>query len=587
MRDRIKQWYAVLIILALWAVIFLSNLDLNPISHNEARRIFPAISMLESGNWRTPILAGGEYLRKPPLMNWMVAASFLITGEYSDFTARLPTVLMVLSFALLLVLLPSRRVLAAAKRFGEAGCALTQQAGILTPNARFFSAIIFLTTPGMIRLGRTANIDPNYVCVTGMAILFWLNAWAKDNYGWRMWIVPSVMLGLGLLLKGPLILLLFYIMVIAILHNSQKLRSIISLPHFAGLLIMFFIFGIWSFYSSCHGTETPAVSPRMTEVWYSEIMHRFNFGELKFSRWAARVGGGFAQFLPWILLAPLIYFKKFLDGFNDKEKIFLKSALFAIPTTLFLVHAMPVTKSRYSLPLLPLLAITLGLLLTGIKVKEVWLRFFRTVLLSAALLISATSCVVLFLISVGWLSQILDKLPEIRECLRADVQIALIPTAVIVFSVICITWGLFKFKKSLHDINALVLVLGCLIGLSVLFWTVSIMPFSTEQEARDFADKINACTSPSSTIYGVDYVGREPYVFYIKRKTRIVASFKEISEKANYILVEENLLSDLEKYEKNLSLHEVSREEIPYYKDYDYKYFLIHLEDERNGNDKK
>src|SRR5213082_4312895 len=88
------------IVLFVWAAIYLPGLGLLEIKGEEGRRILPAVTMLESGNYLVPQVGSEPYYRKPPLVNWLVAASFKITGVRNEWTARLPSALCVLAVAL-------------------------------------------------------------------------------------------------------------------------------------------------------------------------------------------------------------------------------------------------------------------------------------------------------------------------------------------------------------------------------------------------------------------------------------------------------------------------------------------------------
>src|SRR2546430_14227034 len=56
--------------------------------------------MLDTGNYLVPQVGSEPYYRKPPLVNWLVAASFKITGVRNEWTARLPSALSILAVAL-------------------------------------------------------------------------------------------------------------------------------------------------------------------------------------------------------------------------------------------------------------------------------------------------------------------------------------------------------------------------------------------------------------------------------------------------------------------------------------------------------
>src|SRR5688500_8800977 len=88
------------IVILCWAAIYLPGLGSLEIKGEEGRRILPAVTMLDTGNYLVPQVGSEPYYRKPPLVNWLVAASFKLTGLRNEWTARLPSVLCVLAVAL-------------------------------------------------------------------------------------------------------------------------------------------------------------------------------------------------------------------------------------------------------------------------------------------------------------------------------------------------------------------------------------------------------------------------------------------------------------------------------------------------------
>jgi len=56
--------------------------------------------MLATGNYLVPYLGASPYLNKPPLINWLVAGSFRISGIRNEWTARFPSALLVLLVAM-------------------------------------------------------------------------------------------------------------------------------------------------------------------------------------------------------------------------------------------------------------------------------------------------------------------------------------------------------------------------------------------------------------------------------------------------------------------------------------------------------
>ena len=85
------------IVALLWAAIYLPGLGSTEIKGEEGRRILPAVTMLDEGDWLVPQVGGRPFLRKPPLMNWAIAGSFKMLDRRDEWAARLPSALCVLA----------------------------------------------------------------------------------------------------------------------------------------------------------------------------------------------------------------------------------------------------------------------------------------------------------------------------------------------------------------------------------------------------------------------------------------------------------------------------------------------------------
>ena len=214
-----------------WAAIYLPGLGSLEIKGEEGRRILPAVTMLETGNYLVPQVGSEPYFRKPPLVNWLVAGSFKLTGVRNEWSARLPSVLCVLLVAFAF---------------------LTVARSSLGPNGSLFAALIWLVNFGIIEKGRLIEIEALYVSLFGLALVCWLGWWQQRRSSWLTWTVPWIFLGLGLLAKGPLHLLFFYAVLVAVLHRAGELRKLLTPAHFLGLLIMTGIFAAWAVRHELH-----------------------------------------------------------------------------------------------------------------------------------------------------------------------------------------------------------------------------------------------------------------------------------------------------------------------------------------------
>src|SRR6266576_4542227 len=176
-----SRFRAVGVVLLVWALIYLPALGSIAIKGEEGRRILPAVRMLETGNYIVPRIGSNPYFRKPPLVNWLVAASFAVSSVRNEWTARLPSALAVLAVAIAFV---------------------TVARASLGPTGSLIAALIWMTNIGMIEKGRLIEIEAIYISLCGLAIIFWLSFLGKSP--WLIWVPSCVFLGLGLLAKGPI-----------------------------------------------------------------------------------------------------------------------------------------------------------------------------------------------------------------------------------------------------------------------------------------------------------------------------------------------------------------------------------------------
>ena len=288
---RITRLQASLLVLALWAAIYLPVLGSLEIKGEEGRRILPAVTMLDTGDWLVPQVGGVPYFSKPPLINWLIAKSFQWTGVRNEWAARLPSVFAVLALGLAAVWTLSRW---------------------LGPGGALLTAIFLLTNIGLMEKGRLAEIESLYLSLYGLALLTWLGAWRHDAdraggrrpaFPWRAWTLPFVFLGLGLLTKGPLHVVFFYAVVGSVVGFAGRWRDLFNWAHLLGILIMLGLFALWAV-PYFHAISAGQAAGK----WYAQMAGRVEVGE-KFVWSAYLLNGprGLANFLPWVVLLPLAW----------------------------------------------------------------------------------------------------------------------------------------------------------------------------------------------------------------------------------------------------------------------------------------
>jgi 4-amino-4-deoxy-L-arabinose transferase-like glycosyltransferase len=140
-----------------------------------------ARNMLASGDWVTPRLDGVVYLEKPPLIYWLIAASYKLFGVH-DWAARVPIV--VSSVAL---------------------CWLTAAFGIWAFGRRagLYAGLCLATCAGLFLFTRILIPDVMLTFTNALAMWAFLRALDEEEQRPRLWaFIFAASLGVGLLWKS-------------------------------------------------------------------------------------------------------------------------------------------------------------------------------------------------------------------------------------------------------------------------------------------------------------------------------------------------------------------------------------------------
>jgi 4-amino-4-deoxy-L-arabinose transferase-like glycosyltransferase len=337
---------AVTIVMLVWAIIYLPALGSIAIKGEEGRRILPAVRMLETSDYIVPEVGGNPYYRKPPLVNWLVAASFKLFGVRNEWTARLPSTLSVLAVAIAFV---------------------TVARASLGTRASMIAAMIWLTNIGIIEKGRLIEIEALYVSLCGLAIIFWLSFFLQKKSPWLMWLSASAVLGLSFLAKGPTDLVFFYGIVIAVLACWQRWPLLLHPAHFVGLIIMIGIAAAWVI-PFLHSTSHIAI-----EKWSGQYTGRLSSSDFRFVDWIQNVPRALIYFLPWVLLFPFARFSKLQE---QSEQTLARALCWGTAVPFLAINLVPGALARYSMPAITPASWLLGLICAGNALQ--WPRAFAS-----------------------------------------------------------------------------------------------------------------------------------------------------------------------------------------------------------------
>lgn len=196
---------------ALW------NRDLwNP---DEPRYAEVAREMLETGKWLVPHLNGEVYPDKPPLFFWIQALSMRAFGVNTA-SARLPSVL-----------------------FGIAVILLTYLIAEAMRADGLLAGIVLATSIEFLWMSQRANIDLTLLFF--ILASFYLYILSQEK-GWCLWLA-SLMAGLGLLTKGPVVLLVLGSAILPYLLWRKQWREVLNPRWIAVLCIVILVSLVWVF----------------------------------------------------------------------------------------------------------------------------------------------------------------------------------------------------------------------------------------------------------------------------------------------------------------------------------------------------
>jgi hypothetical protein len=546
--SRIKNPAAWLIIIVAWAAIYLPGLGTRELQGEEARRVLPGRTMIQTGDWIVPRSAGRIYNRKPPMVNWAAAAAIKLTGKMNEWTVRLPSVLGILAMTL---------------------CVYGLGRTFLGGDGAFFAAIACLTNIGFIEKGRLIEIEALYISFFGIALMLWLHFWWREKPT-AAWLTSMPVLGLAFLTKGPVHLWYFYAIIIAIMLGERTLstgartppsaaemehgrprpqpllKHLLSWPHLLGLALFLATFLPWALTNAALNPEKDSGA-----VWSEQITHRLGFSEFDLTSWLLQIPQSLINFLPWALLLPLAWNKNIVAQWKamGRRGVWIRALRNGLVIAFLIIAVLPSSRPRFMLPLNVAGAVLLAMTLFS-TMDKVWTARIHTVLrrlikLSHFVILLAVVVLlygVLMGLFVGYYSGAANQAGQPLTGLKW-----LTPSLVeaIVFSaVILLAWRKLKpvCYALLEDVKVsmrtkLAVIASVFTGWVMIFcgWLLFMHLAARDSHLHPFAAEIRAHTGPDAPLI-LFRVQERMWPFYLGLSCREIAFQKELPTSAPWII---------------------------------------------------
>jgi 4-amino-4-deoxy-L-arabinose transferase-like glycosyltransferase len=331
------------LLLLLIPSLFLRLGDLGFSDPDEGRYAAIPYEMIQRGDFVTPTLNYLVYFEKPPLLYWTVAGAFKLFG-YSEWAARTVPVLSSM-IGVLLAFILGRAM------FGR-------RAGRL-------SAAFLATSPIWLAMGRFLVTDMLFSMLVFSCIVTWWCGHARQGQPRALrdaafWLL----LGLAVLCKGPLAIVLVFGSIGLYALCCRQLKDLFR-PGFCALsLVGVAVAAPWFVLVSL---QNPGFN---YEFWYMQHLGRFL---------GAEEGGMHSQsafyffpvivelFIPWVLFFPGAL-AMYRSRFRPVDTLAKRAGVFLTCSCVFLFVFFSASSGKlqiYLLPMLPLMAVALGGLLSG------------------------------------------------------------------------------------------------------------------------------------------------------------------------------------------------------------------------------
>ena len=492
----------MIILIALWAALYLPGLGEPELRGEEGRRILPAREMLRRGEYVVPYSEGRPYHRKPPGINWSIAAFFKLTGEQNGWTARLPSVLGLLGLAVV--------GWWTGKAFGG-------------PSMAWAMATALLINVGMAEKARLIEIEALYVSLAGMGMLLWMGSWVGGVSVVRLWLVTVIPFALANLVKGPVYLLFFYAFVLVALKRSGRLRDLRHPAHWLSLALALAPMIWWGYVVQQRMLEMPALPPVVDEdgnsislrspgdVWWQQIAGRLTFQNINAGDWAQLPFREVLMFCPWPLLAGWLAWKHRSQPRRCDRVSILRSALgWGSLVSCALFCLLPSTRARYLMAALaPVCAWSV------LTIFAWWSGRER----ARPLLLALVSLAAL---SVPW------WLP-----LESPVRVVAWNACGVLIS--WIAWNGLRLVS--QPLRLFVQLLPPMLLLVLLLVTTIQPVLNLHENVRPTAEKILLHTTTQPGSIAAISPGPQPFLFYLGKRCVEVAKISELPPDTSYLLI--------------------------------------------------
>jgi 4-amino-4-deoxy-L-arabinose transferase-like glycosyltransferase len=494
-----KERWALIGLLILLVPALLINLGIVPFYVEEPRRAAVALEMLIRDNWMVPTINGEFYYLKPPVFNWILASIYQLAGYPSEFITRLPTIVFLLMFGLIIFWTGKKYV---SLTFGA------------------LSAFLFVTAAGNLFFNSLlAEIDIFYSMLTYASLICMFHLHHLKKY-WLLFLVVYFLGAVGTLTKGLPSLLFTGLSILVFFIVNREFKRLFTWAHLAGIILYLVIVGGYFLAYSRQGDAIQYLLSLSVEsgkrlsgdtFWdYLQHMALYPLDTLM-------------NLLPASVLLIFVFRKSFFKVI--RENSFMKFALLMLLVHFPVYWLPPGGKQRYIIMLYPFIIQVLTYFYLLFFNEEKGKSRVFSIIITISIALGTAACL------VPLFTGQMDFIPNLALiCLSSFILMTII--------------FLFQLKKPQYSILSLIFAM---IIIRLLFGFTVLPVRATEGAApanRQAALEIARITKGKPvSIYQSTYFPMQS-VFYLERERNEIVPIKQQAVPGEFFIVEKILLRD-------------------------------------------
>lgn len=327
------QYLAWIILLLLIPALFI-NLGLSLLITDEATRGVVSFEMIQSGKLMVPTIHGEHYYNKPPLYNWILLGFFKLFNQYSEFVLRLPAVISLLLFGLV-INFTTRKELGA--------------------RVAFLSSLLFISCGRILFYDSMRGlIDLSFSMVIFLNFYLIYYFISRKKY-YSLFLISYLLLSIGFLMKGLPALIFQGLTLLTAFAYFRSVKKLFHPSHLVGLLVFVILVGGY-YYILWENSRDPEFFTRLVSestkrtliehgIWTTvkQILY-FPFDQA-------------IHLLPWSLFFLFLLRKSFYSKLREKKYLGYLALVFIVNIPVYWTSVG--THPRYVFMLYPILLILL------------------------------------------------------------------------------------------------------------------------------------------------------------------------------------------------------------------------------------